>query len=108
LTIFLGELYAGRFPITLGDDPAPVDGEYTVRDKRQDRPYYTADGRQIPSGSPANPFGRVWLDLGKGICIHGSPPAGSANGRGCIGLSPRDADDVYGILSLGSTVRVLR
>lgn len=108
LTVFLGQLYSGRFPISLGTDPAPVEGEYEVRDKREDRPYFTTDGRQIPAGSPNNPFGRVWLDLGKEICIHGSPPSGSDSQHGCISLSPRDADDVYGILSLGSKIRIIR
>ncbi len=108
LTVFLGQLYAGRFPISIGADPAPVDGEYEVRDKREDRPYFTTDGRQIPAGSPNNPFGRVWLDLGKEICIHGSPATGSDAQHGCISLSPRDADDIYGILSLGSKIRILR
>ena len=57
---------------------------------------------------PANPFGNVWLDLGREVFIHGSPLAGADLQRGCISLSPRDADDVYGILSVGSTVRILR
>lgn len=108
LTLFLNELYAGRFPITIGQDPAPIMGDFKIREKREDRDYFSMAGQKIPAGNPANPFGNVWLDLGREVCIHGSPAAGTDPHRGCISLSPQDADDVYGILSVGSTVRILR
>ncbi len=73
LTLFLNGLYAGRFPITIGRDPAPVVGDFKVREKREDRDYFSMEGRKIPAGNPANPFGSVWLDLGREVCIHGSP-----------------------------------
>ncbi len=108
LTVFLDGLYAGRFPISVGSDPQPLGGEFEVRDKQLDKAYFAMDGRMIPADSPANPFGRVWLDLGREVCIHGSPLGGAEQQRGCISLSPRDADDVYSILSVGSRVRILR
>jgi lipoprotein-anchoring transpeptidase ErfK/SrfK len=108
LTVFLNDLYAGRFPITVGRDPAPVMGDFKVREKREHPDYFSMDGRKIPAGNPANPFGSVWLDLGREVSIHGSPSNGADPGRGCISLSPQDAEDVYGILSLGSAVRILR
>lgn len=108
LTLFLNSLYAGRFPITVGQDPTPVPGEFAVRQKQIDRDYFSVDGHKIAAGDPANPFGNVWLDLGREVFIHGSPLGGADLRRGCISLSPRDADDVYGILSVGSTVRILR
>ncbi len=108
LTLFLNELYAGRFPITVGLDPAPVAGDFKIRDKRENPDYFSMDGRKIPAGNPTNPFGSVRLDLGREVSIHGSPLQGADPSRGCISLSPQDADDVYGILSIGSTVRILR
>jgi lipoprotein-anchoring transpeptidase ErfK/SrfK len=55
---------------------------------------------------PANPFGSIWIDLGNDVAIHGSAEAPSSydDRLGCISLSPRDARDVYGILSIGSEV----
>jgi LysM repeat protein len=108
LTVFLNGLYAGRFPITIGRDPAPVLGDFKVREKCEYRDYFSTEGRKIAAGNAANPFGDVWLDLGREVCIHGSPAAGADPQRGCISLSPQDADDVYGILSVGSMVRILR
>jgi lipoprotein-anchoring transpeptidase ErfK/SrfK len=79
-----------------------------VREKRPGKTFFSLDGRTIPVESPANPFGNAWLDLGSEVCIHGSPVEGGNSQRGCISLSPRDASDVYGILSVGSQVRILR
>jgi lipoprotein-anchoring transpeptidase ErfK/SrfK len=107
LTLFVGRLYAGRFPISLGSDPAPIEGEYRVADKQPGREYRAADGRSIASVDPSNPFGGVWIDLGGDLCIHGSPTAGESR-LGCISLSPVDANDVYGILSRGSNVVIRR
>ncbi|MHB8953728.1 MAG: L,D-transpeptidase family protein [Pirellulaceae bacterium] len=108
LTLFLNGLYAGRFPITIGRDPAPVLGDFKIREKLVDRDYFSIEGRKIEAGNPTNPFGNVWLDLGREVCIHGSPSVGADPQRGCISLSPQDADDVYGILSVGSMVRIVR
>ena len=108
LTLFLNGLYAGRFPITIGRDPAPVWATSKSARNCEDRDYFSIEGRKIDAGNPANPFGSVWLDLGREVCIHGSPAAGADSQRGCISLSPQDANDVYGILSVGSMVRILR
>lgn len=106
LTLYLGELYAGRFPFTVGNEP-PATGEHQVADKRTDRAYYGVD-RTITANDPANPYGGYWLDLGRETCIHGSSLAGGGQPLGCISLSPQDARDVYHILSRGSTVVVKR
>lgn len=106
LTLFLGELYAGRFPIKAGANPAPQPGAYVVRDKQTARNYYAGDGPSIPAGDPRNPYGDVWLDLGEQMCIHGS--TGTSVVGGCIELRAADAKDIYGILSQGSDVTILR
>lgn len=108
MTLLLDELYAGRFPITLGQEPAPQPGTYTVQDKQTAKAFYDASGASIPPGDPRNPFGTVWLDLGQQMCIHGSAEAAEAMGKGCISLRAADAEDVYGILSQGSTISIRR
>jgi lipoprotein-anchoring transpeptidase ErfK/SrfK len=108
LTLFLGDLYAGRFPIGVGNDPAPKPGTFTIQDKQASRTFYDAAGSPIPPGSPNNPYGEVWLDLGGQLCIHGSPSTTSPSEKGCISLAADYADDLYGILSQGSSVTIRR
>ena len=109
ITLFLGEMYAGRFPFALGNEP-PQPGSYKVQDKQVSRTYYAADGRTIPANDPANPYGGTWIDLGHEVSIHGSAIASAAPAAtlGCISLSPQDARDVFGILSVGSDVTIRR
>jgi lipoprotein-anchoring transpeptidase ErfK/SrfK len=107
LTVYAGRLYAGRFPVTLGTDPTPQPGDYRVYNKQPGRTYYAGDGRTIPAEDVNNPYGKVWIDLGGDVCIHGSGEA-AVPGQGCISLSPIDANDLYGILSKGSAVSILR
>ncbi|HUG69709.1 MAG TPA: L,D-transpeptidase family protein [Pirellulaceae bacterium] len=107
LTLFVGKLYAGRFEVSFGNDPAPLPGQYQVNDKQPGRTYYAGNGQTIPIDDPNNPYGRVWVDLGNNLCIHGSSPNGASPGQGCIALTARDAGDVFGILSKGSSVVIL-
>lgn len=106
LTLFLGELYASRFPISTGSDPNPQPGSYSVVAKDRNRNYYSA-GAQIMASDPNNPYGGYLIDLGNQVSIHGS--SGSGNDKlGCISLSPADVADVYGMLSSGSQVTIRR
>jgi hypothetical protein len=106
LTLFLGELYAGHFPITFGRDPRPQPGTYYVKQVLQGREYVAADGRSIPADSPGNPYGRWWIDLGSEMSIHGSADDGNVDGRGCISLSAVDIVDLSEILSRDSKIRI--
>jgi hypothetical protein len=108
LTLLVNELYAGRFPFTVGDQP-PQPGEYRIVDKRsQQKTYVGFDGRMIPANDPANPYGGWWISLGGEVAIHGSPTTPGNKTLGCISLSPNDAKDVYGIVSIGSDVKIHR
>ena len=108
LILYWNQLYAGRFPISIGVEPTPLPGEYEVKNKSSGREYAAAAGPAIPPGDAANPYGNVFLDLGRNLAIHGSAVSEIPPTAGCISLSPRDAEDVYGILSVGSTVVIRR
>ena len=92
----------------MGSDPPPKPGTFTVQDKQESRTYYDASGSPVPPGSPENPYGSVWMDLGGQLCIHGSPSTTAANENGCISLAADYADDLYGILSQGYSVTIRR
>ncbi|MGV3483040.1 MAG: L,D-transpeptidase family protein [Planctomycetaceae bacterium] len=108
LTIFLRDLYAGRFGIAVGDSPAPEAGTYTIQDKQSARTFYDNNGSPVPPGDSRNPYGTVWMDLGKQLCIHGSPERAQPTDQGCISLRGVDAEDLYGILGQGSSVTIRR
>ena len=107
LTLFLGDLYAGRFPIDIGTTPPPKIGSFVVQDKQTNRTYY-GGASPVPPGNPDNPYGTIWIDLGSQQCIHGSPDPHRPTDKGCISLAGDLADDLYGILSQGSSVTVRR
>lgn len=109
LTMFLGELYAGRFPVSFGKDMAIRPKSCVVVEKLKDRNYYGLGGTAIDGRDPANPYGGIWIDLGEGLCLHGSPqnPSGGSDQMGCISLSPIDAADVFGMLDRGSKVEII-
>ncbi len=108
LTLFLGDLYAGRFPIAVGADPTPRPGTFTIQDKQKDHTYYNRSGAPVPAGNPGNPYGGTWMDLGGQVCIHGSPDKRKPTDQGCISLADDFAGDLYGILSQGSSVTIRR
>ncbi|MEM9644744.1 MAG: L,D-transpeptidase family protein [Planctomycetota bacterium] len=108
LTLFLGDLYAGRFPVAVGADPSPRPGSFTVLDKQSARTYYDSNGSPVPPGSINNPYGSMWIDLGGQMCIHGSPDNTEPTAKGCISVAGRYAGDLFGILSQGSSVTIRR
>ncbi|MEN6558902.1 MAG: L,D-transpeptidase family protein [Thermoguttaceae bacterium] len=111
LALMVQNRYAGRFRIGVGRDQPKLEGEYTVRDKVANPTYYGPDGVTIPSSDPKNPLGAAWIGLTDriGILGTGDPQAiGRDDNRGTICVGERDLQDLYGILSVGSRVTVLR
>ncbi len=94
LTLFLGNMYAGRFNVTVETDPRTLKGKYVIKNRMGPR-------------DALNPIGEWTLDLGGEVLIHGRPLSNGAV-RSCISLSPNDAADVCGILSMGSQVEIRR
>ena len=88
LTLFVGELYAGRFPVSFGQDPPPREGSFEVVARELDRTYYASGGNVIQGKDPMNPYGGYWLNLGDDLCIHGTPEMASTDLQqaGCISL----------------------
>lgn len=110
LTVWLGERYAGSFPIGIGQDQSTPEGTFQVLGKMENPPYHGRDV-VLAADDPNNPLGERWIDLGNHVGIHGTTEAasiGQAESRGCIRLSERDVEDVYDILSVGSSVVIRR
>ncbi len=103
MTLYLNDMYACRFPVSVGTDYDSKVGKFEVAEKRTDRTYYGAGGKVVKSADPSNPYGGYWIDLG-GNCIHGSPDMAATDlkNAGCISLAPIDAADAFIMLTVGS------
>jgi hypothetical protein len=111
LTLMVQNRYAARFRIGVGRDQPKLEGEYTVRNKTLNPTYYGPDGVNISPSDPKNPLGAAWIGLTDRVGIHGAPDpqsVGCDNNRGTICVSDRDLQDLYGILSVGSRVTIVR
>lgn len=111
LTLMLQGRYAGRFAIGVGRDWPNIEGMYSVQDKILNPGYKGPDGTNIAPEDPRNPLGEAWIGLSNQVGIHGvADPRDISrdDNRGSICVAPRDIQDLYGILSVGSNVKVMR
>jgi lipoprotein-anchoring transpeptidase ErfK/SrfK len=117
----LGDGRAIRYPVGVGkagkqwSGTTRIDGKY-VRPAwsppavvKRDKPSLPD---VIPGGSPRNPMGAAALTLAGGeYAIHGTNAPGSVGGfvsYGCIRMYNQDVVDLFGRVSIGTTVMVTR
>lgn len=121
LYLVLGGGAALRYPVAVGkpgkqwSGTATIDGKYVrpawspPAEVKRDNPRLPD---VIPGGSPRNPMGAAALTLDRGeYAIHGTNQPGSI-GRtasyGCIRMHNSDVVDLYGRVSVGTPVVVVR
>ncbi|PHS13764.1 MAG: hypothetical protein COA78_06655 [Blastopirellula sp.] len=105
LVLSVDGCYAGRFPLSVANEAAVQTGNFSLIRKEENPDFYDATKSQVlTSTDPGNPFGKYRMHLDGGMSIHGTQaPTG-----GSISLSPRDIEDVFSILTVGSRVEVVR
>lgn len=109
MTMYLGDLYAGRFSIRVGISGAPKPGEYQVVMKSKDgHAWRDSNGVDYPPGSPENGYGPNWIGLTGSLCIHEVADDAGDGHHGCIGLNAKDARDVFAILADKSELTIIR
>jgi LysM repeat protein len=111
ITLYLGRYYAGRFPARIGPDLPSATNSYEVASIEPGLEYFdTRSGNRIAPDDPNNPYGSVWISLRGnqittahrvGIHVDNGDPK-----RGCIAVSPTDANDLAAILGPGSAIQV--
>lgn len=109
MTLFVKNLYAGRFPVSVGISGKPDAGNFRVMVKSPNG--YTwrdANGKEYPAGTSGNGYGPYWIGLTGSLCIHAVEENTPQGHRGCIGLNENDAKDVFGILSKESQISIVR
>ena len=106
LTLFVENMYAGRFNVKVGTSGSPRQGEFKVVGKLPDGHDWRDASGTYPPGHPKNHYGKNWIALEGSLCLH-AVDANTVDGhQGCLGLSEADALDVFSILSEGSTVTI--
>jgi LysM repeat protein len=109
LTLFLGGRYSGRFMISCGPEFEGIIGQFVVKSKN---PSHSAHNGfpwiELGHGySPSAPTARTPQQIGlAGMTAPAQAITGSVPGR--IGVSARDADDLFDLLSQGSKVTIRR
>ena len=112
---------AVRYPVGVGKagkqwaGSTRIDGKYLnpawspPAEVKRDKPSIPS---VIPGGSPRNPMGVAAMTLSGGeYAIHGTNMPGSVGGfvsYGCIRMYNQDVVDLYGRVSVGTTVMVVR
>lgn len=109
LTLFLKNLYAGRFPIRVGISGDVRPGQFRVVAKSaQGHTWRDADGNDFPPESSENGYGPYWVGLTGSLCLHTVADGTPEGHAGCIGLQEKDARDIFGILINGSELKILQ
>ncbi|MDR1383173.1 MAG: LysM peptidoglycan-binding domain-containing protein [Planctomycetaceae bacterium] len=116
MVVILRGKYACRFPLTIGSNYAGQTGEFIVQDKVVNPVFELASGLgNIPPGDPSNPLGSRWIQLSKEsgtLGIHGTNlPENIGTTRksaGVFGLREKDVAEVYDMLVVGSSVKIVR
>ena len=119
LYLVLGNGQAIRYTVGVGRagkqwaGTTQIDGKYLhpawspPSEVRRDKPFMPA---VIPGGSPRNPMGVAAMTLAGGeYAIHGTNSPGSIGGfvsYGCIRMLNSDISDLFGRVSVGTTVVV--
>lgn len=86
MTLILGGLYAGRFPVTIGEDIVNVRGEFVVTSK-------------------SDSYKGKTLILGNGITLCGADrPVPGESPSGSLRFATRDADELFDILTERSVI----
>ncbi len=106
LTMFVEGLYAGRFNIKVGTSGSPGPGDFKVVSKLPEGQVWQDANGTYPPGHLNNHYGKNWIGLEGSLCLHTVDPNTDNGHQGCIGLSEKDAADLFAILSEGSTVSI--
>jgi lipoprotein-anchoring transpeptidase ErfK/SrfK len=121
LYLVVDEAHAIRYPVGVGKagkqwaGTSHIDGKYLSpawsppADVKHDKPFLPD---VIPGGTPRNPMGVAAMTLaGSEYAIHGTNMPGSIGGfvsYGCIRMYNADISDLFGRVSVGTTVVVTR
>ena len=112
ITIHSHGYYVASYKIGIGQkgQSTPL-GEFKIGEKLENPTYYPQGEPVVSADDPSNPLGEYWLSIGDGYGIHGTiepNSIGKAASKGCIRMLSADIEQVFDMLSEGSTVLIRR
>ncbi len=111
LKLFSDKELLKTYPVATGrtGHPTPI-GSYTVVNKLVNPTWYKA-GAVVSPDSPANILGTRWLGFSlSGYGIHGTTlpeTIGSAASEGCIRMLNEDVEELFAIVPINTTVKIV-
>jgi lipoprotein-anchoring transpeptidase ErfK/SrfK len=112
---YKGQLFK-RYKIASGanDSPTPL-GEFTIKDKMKDPPWYPLGGGVIPPDSAENILGSRWMGLWEsGIKTHygiheavDPSDIGKHVSEGCVRMIKEDLEQLYNVVTIGTPVKII-
>ena len=110
LTLKNGEQVLKVYHVATGKENSTPVGTFRITSRIPNPPWFTPQG-VIPFGDPRNILGTRWLGFDKpGYGIHGTSDPSSIGRQataGCVRLTNGDAEELYTLLPLGTTVIIL-
>ena len=115
--LLYGGVFLQAFDCATGKDDGTPEGEFVIgKGKLVNPDWYAPDGKFYPYGTEGNVLGTRWLPFEntaehEGFGIHGTKfpeSIGTEASMGCIRLRNPDAETVYDLVPVGSTVRIIR
>lgn len=86
-------------------------GEYKILNKKTDPTWRPGDGRVYLPGDPNNELGTRWMSFeGDILGIHGTvrpETVGSYASNGCIGLTKEDVEELFDLVSVGTSLKII-
>ena len=106
------------YPVGLGSPEHPTAaGTYVIESKIVNPTWYSPSGKVIPPLSPENELGTRWMgleplgpDLPHDLGIHATidpSSIGWASSRGCPRMHQQDAEELFGLVTLGTEVTIV-
>ena len=109
------ELYSNSslikvYPIAVGkpSTPSPL-GNFQIYDKEIDPWWYPPRTKDVIPSGPGNPLGYRWMEFAPTYGVHGTNAPwsiGQAVSNGCIRMQEGDVEELFEIVSYGTSVRI--
>lgn len=117
LSVLIGDLLMRRYLVGIGKDNKTPEGDFTIKSRLVDPPWFPPGGGQIPAGDPENVLGTRWLGFAEkpGFAdaatfgIHGTredDSIGTQSSNGCVRMHNQEVEELFEWIGEGVTVTI--